>query len=116
VGIGPVAKGFAIFHEGVAVTEPATINPYLVYGLSITGSALVAALFHSTVMSFRKACWSTAVAVVVVCFIADTIANGRIEGWWLVIMWTLGGLAYATSYAVGWLMDRAGISLRIRKG
>lgn len=109
-------RGLAIFHGDIAVTDLATIDPSLVYGLSITGSAFVAVISHSTVRSFRKACWSTAVAVVVICFIADTISNGRVEGWWLVIMWTLGGLAFATSYAVGWSMDRAGVSLRIRKG
>lgn len=96
------------------MTDVAPVNATVVYGLSILGSAVVAAFFHRKVRVFSEACLATAVAVVLISFTADTVLNGRIEGWWLVIMWTLGALAYATSYAVGWLMDRAGMSARKR--
>ena len=87
----------------------------LVYSLIIGGSAIVSACYHYGLESAIRASLFSAVTVAVIALLGDAIWRGQSEPWLLVASALIGVIAFVTSLAVGYLMDRLEISKRKRK-
>ena len=86
----------------------------IVYVTIIVASTVVSAGFHAVIKSFVLASFVSAIVIDVLAFAGDTVWNGYVSGWWLIIVWTLGSMAFVTALAVGWLMDKLRWSARAR--
>lgn len=87
----------------------------ILYSAVIGGSALVSALYHYGIRSPLVASLLSAFTVTIFMFVVDAILGGDINVWLTLAALISGGMAFGVSLAVGYVMDRLGLSKRSTK-
>lgn len=87
----------------------------ILYSAVIGGSAFVSALYHYGIRSSLVASLLSAFTVTIFTFVVDAFLGGDINVWLTLAALISGGMAFGISLAVGYVMDRLGLSKRSTK-
>ncbi len=94
---------------------PVQTETIFVWTAIISGAVFVSVFFHAGINSKPRASFYAAVTFVLLTFTGDVLWQGRIVGWWFMLSFVLGGVAFVTSLAVGFVMDKYGLSKRSKE-
>jgi hypothetical protein len=90
------------------------LSVWLFWAILLSSAALVAAIAHYFVKSTVAANFTSAVLVVLALAIIDTVRLGYFDGWLVVAAPIAALIAWVVSLLIGVLLDRVGVSRRVR--
>jgi hypothetical protein len=90
------------------------LTVWLFWAVLLGSAALVAAVVHYFVKSTMAANFTSVVLVVLALAVIDTVRLGYVDGWLIVAAPIAAIVAGVVSLLIGVLLDRVGVSRRVR--
>jgi hypothetical protein len=90
------------------------LSVLLFWAIFLSAAASVAAVAHYFIRSTMVANFTSVIVVVLALAIIDTIKLGYFDGWLIIAVPIAGFIAGVVSFLIGALLDRAGMTRRVR--